>query len=424
MKKIYNNLIFWVLTALVVGILLGHFFPQIALTQVLNQDWKANFLGQDLKIGKTFSELCSGLFISAIKLFILPIIFLTTLLGIVQMGDLKKVGKLGAKALLYFEIVTTLALLIGIVVAFVIRPGDGVTGGSSTGVDISKYANAPTSFSWLDLVKGNTTIQTLLIAIVAGAVLSKWNGIKPLIDIMVQISKYIFAALHKVMLFAPVGAFGGMAYTIAKFGIQSILPLAKLMATVYITMALFIFVVLGSLLKYYNINLLQIIKYLKRELLIVLGTSSSEPVMPNLMEKLENLGCAKSVVGLVVPSGYAFNTDGSTIYMAMSVIFLAQVYQIPLNLEQSFSIMGVLMVTTKGTAGVTGLGFIALASTLASIKIIPIEGLTLLLGVDRFMSEARAITNFLGNAVATLFLANHENLFDREKMEGVLTQME
>ncbi|MDZ7878654.1 MAG: cation:dicarboxylase symporter family transporter [Saprospiraceae bacterium] len=424
MKKLYNSLIFWVLTALVFGVFLGHFFPQIALTEVLNSDWKANFLGQDLKIGKTFSELCSGLFISAIKLFILPIIFLTTTLGIVQMGDLKKVGKLGAKSLLYFEIVTTFALLIGIAVALIIRPGDGVIVNTIASGDISKYKNVSTDFSWLDLVKGNTTIQTLLIALVSGIVLSKLNGVKSLIDFMGRSSKYIFEALHKVMLFAPLGAFGGMAYTIAKFGIKSILPLAKLMLTVYVTMALFIFVVLWGLLKYYNINLLHILKYFKNELLIALGTSSSEPVMPALMEKLEKLGCPKSVVGLVVPSGYAFNTDGSTIYMSMAVIFLAQVYQIPLDWATGLSIIGVLMVTTKGTAGVTGLGFMALASTLAAIKIIPIEGLTLLLGIDRFMSEARTITNFTGNAVATIFLANHEGLFDREKMEQALTQNE
>lgn len=219
------------------------------------------------------------------------------------------------------------------------------------------------------------------------------------------------------MLFAPIGAFGGMAFTIGKYGLQTLVPLAKLMVTVYITMAVFIFLVLGLLLKYYKISLWKLLKYIREELLIVLGTSSSEAGLPSLMEKLERMGCTKSVVGLVVPAGYSFNLDGTTIYLSMATIFLAQVYNIHLDTAQVLTIIGILMITSKGAAGVTGSGFVVLASTLTAIKVIPLEGLALLLGVDRFMSEARSITNFIGNAVATVWLANNEKEFDRSKME-------
>ena len=230
-------------------------------------------------------------------------------------------------------------------------------------------------------------------------------------------SKYIFKALHIVMLFAPIGAFGGMAYTIGKYGIATLLPLGKLMITVYITMGVFVFFCLGLILRYYKISILKFLNYIKEELLIVLGTSSSEAALPSLMEKLEKMGCSKPVVGLVVPAGYSFNLDGTTIYISMAVIFLAQVFSVELTISQMLTIIGILMVTSKGAAGVTGSGFIVLASTLSAVQVIPIEGLALLLGVDRFMSEARAITNFIGNGVATVFLANQENAFDRNKME-------
>ncbi len=219
------------------------------------------------------------------------------------------------------------------------------------------------------------------------------------------------------MLFAPIGAFGGMAFTIGKYGIATLLPLGKLMLTVYITMAIFVFVVLGSILKIYKISILKFLNYIKEELLIVLGTSSSEAALPSLMEKLEKMGCAKPVVGLVVPAGYSFNLDGTTIYLSMAVLFLAQVFNVDLSISQMLTVIGILMVTSKGAAGVTGSGFIVLASTLSAINVIPIEGLALLLGVDRFMSEARAITNFIGNGVATVFLSNQEKAFDRNKME-------
>ena len=415
MKKLFTNLTFWVLTAIVCGILLGHFAPEIALKQVLESDLKTTFLGQELKLGKTFSEFLGTLFISTVKLFINPIIFLTITLGIVQMGDLKKVGKLGAKALLYFEVVTTVALLIGIVVANVIRPGDGVTTEGVKG-DISKYTQSAAEFSWWKFLQDNSTLQVLIAAILFGIIMSKYKGRQAIMDKLAVASKYIFKGLHRVMMFAPIGAFGGMAFTIGKYGIKTLLPLAKLMATVYTTMAIFVCLILWGILRMYKIDLFKFLRYIREELLIVLGTSSSEAALPNLMEKLEKMGCSKSVVGLVVPTGYSFNLDGTTIYLSMAVIFLAQVFNVHLEIGQMLTIIGILMVTSKGAAGVTGSGFIVLASTLSAVKVIPIEGLALLLGVDRFMSEARALTNFIGNGVATIWLANNEGEFDREKM--------
>ena len=421
MKNFFTNLTFWVLTAIIFGILLGHFAPEIALKQILTDEWKTNFLGQELKIGKTISEFFSTIFISTVKLFINPIIFLTITLGIVQMGDLKKVGTLGAKALLYFEVVTTFALLIGVIVANIIKPGQGVTTVGVKG-DISKYTQSAANFSWLKFLQDNSTLQVLIAAIIFGIVLSKFSGKKNVVEKLQIASKYLFKGLHYVMKFAPIGAFGGMAYTIAKFGIKTLLPLAKLMGTVYATMAIFVCVVLWAILRMYSISIFKFLGYIKEELLIVLGTSSSEAALPNLMEKLERLGCSKSVVGLVVPTGYSFNLDGTTIYLSMSVIFLAQVFNVQLEVSQMLTIIGILMVTSKGAAGVTGSGFIVLASTLTAVKVIPIEGLALLLGVDRFMSEARAITNFIGNGVATIWLANNEGEFDRNKMKAAFNE--
>ncbi len=395
MKKLVTNLTFWVLTAITAGALLGHYLPDKAV--------EMKFLGEG--------------FISVVKLFINPIIFLTITLGIVGMGDLKKVGKVGAKALLYFEVVTTLALVVGIIVANIIRPGDGVVTDSLQKGDISKYAGKAHDFSWLQFFLDNVTLQVLLFALVFGSVLSRIEAKQRIVDGLNFVSKYVFKALHLVMIFAPIGAFGGMAFTIGKYGIDTLLPLAKLMGTVYATMAVFIFGVLGLILRTYKISLWRFLKYIREELLIVLGTSSSEAGLPSLMDKLQRMGCSKPVVGLVVPAGYSFNLDGTTIYLSMATIFLAQVFNVHLNMGQIFSLIGILMVTSKGAAGVTGSGFVVLASTLTAIKVIPVEGLALLLGVDRFMSEARAITNFIGNGVATIWLANNEKEFDRSKME-------
>ncbi len=338
------------------------------------------------------------------------------------MNDLKKVGRVGGKAILYFEIVTTLALLIGIVVAHFIQPGAGVNTDTVKGGDISKFTSGAQDFSWWKFLKDNLTIQVLLFSIFFGMLLSKYKQKEKIINPLQIASRYIFKALHLVMLFAPVGAFGGMAFTIGKYGIATLLPLGKLMLTVYITMAVFVFAILGMIMRYYKISLLQFLNYIKEELLIVLGTSSSEAALPSLMEKLERMGCAKPVVGLVVPAGYSFNLDGTTIYLSMAIIFLAQVFHVDLSFAQMLTIIGILMVTSKGAAGVTGSGFIVLASTLSAVHVIPVEGLALLLGVDKFMSEARAITNFIGNGVATIFLANQEKAFDRNLMEKAFSK--
>ncbi len=394
MKKIFTNLTTWVLLAIFSGALLGHFNPAAGVAMQ--------------PLGKYFIEV--------VKLFINPIIFLTISLGISGMNDLKKVGRVGGKAIVYFEVVTTLALIIGIIVAHYIQPGAGVNTRQLSGGDISKFTEGAKQFSWIGFFKDNATIQVLLFSILFGIILSKLKNVEKVIGGLKFISTYVFKALHLVMLFAPIGAFGGMAFTIGKYGIATLIPLGKLMITVYITMAVFVFVVLGLILRYYQISILKFLNYIKEELLIVLGTSSSEAGLPSLMEKLEKMGCSKPVVGLVVPAGYSFNLDGTTIYLSMAVIFLSQVFQVQLSLSEMLTIIGVLMITSKGAAGVTGSGFVVLASTLTAIKVIPVEGLALLLGVDRFMSEARAITNFIGNGVATVFLSNQEKAFDRSLM--------
>jgi len=419
MKRLYSNLTFWVLFAITLGILLGHFYPEWVLKPILKEEWKAHIMGQELKIGRSLSEFLGNGFISIVKLFINPIIFLTITLGIVNMGNLKKVGKVGAKALIYFEVVTTAALIIGILVANIIRPGVGVIPAAEQG-DVSRYTQQAADFSWLQFFKDNSTIQVLIIALISGILLNKFRFRDPILRFMNQASRVVFTWLYRVMLLAPLGAFGGMAFTIGKYGIKALFPLGKLMLTVYCTMALFIFVILWYILRYYRISLWKFLKYIKEELLIVLGTSSSEAGLPNLMIKLERMGCSKSVVGLVVPTGYSFNLDGTTIYLSMAIIFLAQVYHIHLSAGQMLTLIGILMITSKGAAGVTGSGFIVLASTLTAVEVIPVEGLALLLGVDRFMSEARALTNFIGNGVATIWIANNEAEFDRNKMDEVM----
>jgi aerobic C4-dicarboxylate transport protein len=394
LKKIFTNLTFWVLMAITAGALLGHFDPALAIKM------------QPLGTG----------FISVVKIFINPIIFLTISLGISGMNDLKKVGRVGGKAILYFEVVTTLALIIGITVAYIIKPGEGIATTSMPSADVNNYTKRAQEFSWMHFLQDNITIQVLLVSIITGIILSKIRIGEKIIPYLRIISTYVFKALHFVMRFAPIGAFGGMAFTIGKYGIDTLIPLASLMVTVYSTMAIFVFVVLHFILKTYGISILQFLKYIKEEILIVLGTSSSEAGLPSLMEKLERMGCSKSVVGLVVPAGYSFNLDGTTIYLSMATIFLAQAFGVRLTASEVFSIIGILFITSKGAAGVTGSGFVVLASTLSAVKIIPVEGLALLLGVDRFMSEARAITNIIGNGVATVWLANNEKEFDREKM--------
>jgi len=395
-KKIFRNLTLWVLIAIFCGVLLGIYDPSTAV--------KMDVLGKG--------------FIQVVKVFINPIIFLTITLGISGMGDLRKVGQTGGKALIYFEVVTTFALIIGVLVSYMVQPGAGVDTARAAGADMSGYVQKAAQFSWVAFFAQNTTLQILGISLVLGILLSVVSWKLRVIQPLERISHYVFKALHWVMYLSPIGAFGGMAYTVGKFGVVSLFALAKLMVSVYITMALFVFVVLGLILRHYNIPIGRFLQYIRDELLIVLGTSSSEAALPSLMEKLERMGCNRSVVGLVVPAGYSFNLDGTTLYLSMAVIFLAQAYQVHLTWDQVLAICGVLMITSKGAAGVTGSGFIVLASTLQTVHVIPIEGLALLLGVDRFMSEARAITNLIGNGVATIWLSNNEGMFDRDQMEA------
>jgi len=350
-------------------------------------------------------------FIDLIKLFIGPIIFLTIVTGISGMSDLKKAGRIGIKSLFYFEVVTTLALAIGITIAFVLKPG--LIDKQNLAVqDATKYTQqSNTAFDWLHFFLNNFTLQVLTIALLSG-ILLHYSSYRLKINILLnKISYYVFKALKYVMYLAPIGAFGGMAYTVGKFGWHTLIPLAKLMGSVYLTMFLFVFLILGSILKYYGISLLTLLKNIKEELLLVLATSSSESALPSLMQKMENMGCSKPVVGLVIPTGYSFNLDGTSIYLSMAVIFLAQLYGIPLSMGELLSIIGILMITSKGAAGVTGSGFVVLASTLATLHTIPLEGLAFLLGIDKFMSEARAITNLIGNSVATLVVSKSEKDF-------------
>jgi aerobic C4-dicarboxylate transport protein len=403
MKKILFNLNFQVIIGILLGVLVGYFFKSFGPT----------------------AQLISKTFISLITMLIAPIIFFTIVLGIAGMSDIKKVGRVGGKALLYFEIVSTFALIIGVVVANIIRPGDGfVSHITSDTSKLAVYQKAAEEMHWIDFIthivpanifeafaKGDI-LQILFFAILFGFGLSHMGETgQSVISLFDKLAKVFFNIMRMVMRVAPIGAFGGMAYTISTYGLKTLQPLGLLMASVYITMILFIFIVLNIICRIYKFSLWTYLKFIKEEILIVLGTSSSESVLPAMMDKMEKFGCSRSVVGLVIPAGYSFNLDGTTIYLSMSVIFLAQVFHIPLTWEQQVTIIGILMITSKGAAGVTGSGFIILTSTLAAIKLIPAEGVAILLGVDRFMSESRAITNMIGNGIATIVIAKSEGEF-------------
>ena len=406
MKRFASNLTVQVLTAIALGALLGALAPD---------------LGKSLRpLGDTFVKL--------VKMVIGPIIFLTIVLGIANMVDLKKVGKVGGKAFLYFEIVSTFALAIGLVIVNLTRPGDGVDVSALAKGDISQYAKAGEGMKFVDFLtnivpssvvdafaKGEI-LQIVFFAVLFGVALTALGGSgKPLIDILDRIAHVFFRIVALVMKLAPIGAFGAMAFTVGSFGLKTLVPLGRLMLDVYATMAIFIFVVLGAICRLYGFRLLEFLRFIREEILLVLGTSSSEAALPRMLFKMERYGCDKTVVGLVIPAGYSFNLDGTSIYLSMATIFLAQVNRIELSLAQQISILLVLMVTSKGAAGVTGSGFIVLASTLSAMKVIPVESIALLLGVDRFMSEARAITNLIGNGVATLVISRSENAFDDDR---------
>lgn len=384
MRKIITHLSFYVLIAIILGIFLGVYFPSKAVQ---------------------LEPLAKG-FIQVIKLFTYPIIFLTVTLGIASMGDLKKVGRIGLVSLVYFEIVSTLSLAIGVIVALWIQPGNIDKSGLQM-QDPTKYTNS-TQFDLWGIIASNTNLQILLLAILVGFLLNYLPKRESYIHQIGRLTHYVFMGLKWVMYFAPIGALGGMSYAIGKYGLATLLPLGKLMVTMYLTMALFVFVILGLILRYFKLSIFKLLKNIKEELLIVFATSSSEPAMPSLMNKLEKMGCSKSVVGLVVPTGYSFNLDGTSIYLSMAVIFIAQLYNVHLSTAEIVTMLLILMLTSKGAAGVTGSGFIVLASTLATMQKIPIEGLAFLLGVDKFMSEARAITNIIGNSAATIVIAKTE----------------
>lgn len=406
MKRVLNNLTFRVLVAVTLGVIFGIVDPTHA---------------KEMK-------LLGDIFIRLVKMVIGPVIFLTIVLGIANIADMKKVGRVGGKAILYFEIVTTFALGIGLAVVNLTKPGAGLDVSTMAKGDISSFAVQGKAMSFSEFVvhvvpesavkafADGDILQVVFFSVLFGtAVVMLGHKGKRIVELAEGGLDAMFRVVEIVMKVAPFGAFGAMAYTVGNFGLKTLVPLLRLMGDVYLTMFLFIFVVLNLIARWYGFSLWQFLKYIRDEILIVLGTSSSEAALPRLMEKLERYGCARPVVGLVVPMGYSFNLDGTSIYLSMATIFLAQVYNVPLSLGQQLTILAVLMVTSKGAAGVTGSGFIVLASTLSAMKVIPLEGLALLLGVDRFMSEARAITNIIGNGVATLVISRSEGAFDDAK---------
>lgn len=374
-------------------------------------------------------------FVNLVKMVIAPIIFLTIVSGIATIGDLKHVGRVGGKALLYFEVVTTFALAIGLVVVNVTKPGAGLDVSSMAKGDISKYTQQGEQMKFVDYLthivpssvveafaKGEI-LQVVFFAVIFGVALTMSGEIgRNISDGCERLAQVFFKIVGIVMHVAPIGAFGAMAFTVGSFGLKTLLPLGRLMLDVYVTMALFVFVVLNIICRISGFSLWEFLKYIREEILLVLGTSSSEAALPRMLEKLERYGCNRTIVRLVIPTGYSFNLDGTSIYLSMALIFIAQVFRIDLSIGQQLGILAILMLTSKGAAGVTGSGFIVLASTLSAMQIVPLEGLALLLGVDRFMSEARAIVNLIGNGVATLVISRSENAFDDDKRAVALEQ--
>lgn len=400
-----------VLIGILAGVIVGYCYPSFAPT----------------------AKLLSDTFINMIRMVIAPVIFFTVVAGIAGAGNLKQVGRIGGKALLYFEIVTTLALIIGLVVANVAKPGSGIPPEHLPPADLSTYTKGAAGWSWgeflshivppniIDAFAKGDIIQILFFGVLFSIGLKHLGKAGAgLLHTFETINKVLFNVLRIIMKVSPIGAFGGMAYTIGQFGFASLAILGKLMACFYLTSILFIFIVLNGIAKLAGFSLWKLLGYIKAEILIVFGASSSESVLPNLIQKLEAAGCEKSVVGLIIPTGYSFNLDGTTIYLSMSVIFVAQVFNVPLSLAQQLTIIGILIITSKGAAGVTGSGFLVLTSTLTAMHVVPVQGLALLIGVDRFMSEARAITNMIGNTVATVAIARSEKAVDMTRYRQVV----
>jgi aerobic C4-dicarboxylate transport protein len=412
-RPLYQSLYVQVIAAVLIGVLLGHYAPDAAV--------KLKPLGDG--------------FIRLVKMMLAPIIFCTVVIGIAGMEDLKKVGRTGGLALLYFEVVSTVALIVGLVVVNLLQPGAGmhVDPAALDTQAIASYTASGKSMSAVDFVMNviPTTVvdafakgeilQVLLFALLFGFALHRMGGRQTrLYEMIEQCSSALFGVIAIIMKLAPIGALGAMAFTIGKYGVGSLVSLGKLMGSFYLTCLLFVSIVLGLIARLHGFSLWKFVAYIREELLIVLGTSSSESVLPRIMQKLERLGAEKSVVGLVVPTGYSFNLDGTSIYLTMAAVFIAQATDTPLSLWQQLALLAVLLLTSKGAAGITGSGFIVLAATLGSVETIPIAGLALILGIDRFMSEARALTNLVGNGVATLVVARWVGGLDRAKLDREL----
>lgn len=412
-KSIFKSLYVQVLIAIALGVALGHFYPSA---------------GADMKpLGDAFIKL--------IKMIIAPIIFCTIVVGIAGMEDMKKVGKTGGYAVLYFEVVSTIALIIGLIVVNVWAPGSGmnVDPASLDTKGLDKYVGpgkmqSTTDFliniiptSVVDAFAKGDMLQVLFFSILFGYAMHVFGERgKPVFELIEKLSHVLFGIVGVIMKVAPIGAFGAMAYTIGKHGVGSLVQLANLMGAFYLTCVIFVVGVLGTIAKVHGFSIFKLIRYIKEELFLVLGTSSSESALPRLMAKMENAGAQKSVVGLVVPTGYSFNLDGTSIYLTMAAVFIAQATNTPMDLSQQITLLVILLLTSKGAAGVTGSGFIVLAATLSAVGTVPVAGLALILGIDRFMSEARALTNFIGNSVATLVVAKWCKALDVERMNAVL----
>jgi len=409
----YKSLYFQVLVAIAIGVALGHFFPQL---------------------GAQMKPLGDG-FIKLVKMMIGPIIFCTVVTGIAGMESMKSVGKTGVLALAYFEVVSSIALAIGLIVVNVVKPGVGMN------IDVSKldasriegYAHAAEEQGVVDFLmnvipstvfdafaKGEI-LQILLFALLFGFALhAAGERARIVFDVIDRLSSVLFGIIAIIMRLAPIGAFGAMAFTIGSYGIAKLADLAWLMVCFYTTCLLFVFVVLGTIARAHGFGIWKFVRYIREELFIVLGTSSSESVLPRMMVKLENAGCAKSVVGLVIPTGYSFNLDGTSIYLTMAAVFIAQATNAPLTLADQLTLLAVLLLTSKGAAGVTGSGFIVLAATLSAVGTLPVTALALILGIDRFMSEARALTNLVGNGVATVVVAKWCKALDSDRLRQEL----
>lgn len=406
--KYFKSLYAQVIIAIIAGILIGAFYPSFGIML------------------KPFGD---G-FIKLVKMMISPIIFCTIINGIAGMQDTKKLGRVGLKAIIYFEVVTTIALIIGLIIINILKPGVGMNIDPSTlDVESTKaYMTKGVTGNWQDFIlhiipdsivdalATNNLLQILFFSILLGFALSKiGEKAKPLLSGIKSLESALFTVIKIIMKVAPLGALGAMSFTIGKYGLNSLTSLSQLMLSFYITCILFIVLILGGILKYFGFNLFQLLKYIREELLIVLGTSSSEAALPSLMNKLEKMGCSESVVGLVVPTGYSFNLDGTSIYLTMAAVFLAQATNTPLDISHQITLLLVLLLASKGAAGVTGSGFITLAAVLPVAGNIPVAAIALILGIDRFMSEGRAITNIIGNTVATIVIAKSENEIDMSK---------